>query len=210
MLYKETVGSGTLALIKDLQSKEFLKDFYLVGGTALALFMGHRKSIDIDLFAVQNFNSEELVRNLRNHYDFSIEFQKNYILTVYINNIKVDFVDYKYDLIQPPVLEDGIKMLSKEDISAMKINAIAGDGTRLKDFIDIYFLLKEMSFTEIISCYKNKYKQDSDFHAIKSLGYFNDIDASTWPEMIREKDLTIKMITDTILKARSEYLNTYC
>ena len=74
MLYKETVDSTTLELLNSLQSKPYLKGFYLVGGTALALKLGHRKSVDLDLFSNFNFDVEQLLENLSadfNDIDFS-------------------------------------------------------------------------------------------------------------------------------------------
>ena len=97
-------------------------------------------------------------------------------------------------------------MASKPDIAAMKVNAITGNGTRVKDFIDLYFLLKEMNFSEIIQFYKTKYQTNNDFHAIKSLGYFDDIIIAEWPKMILEKDLDIKKLKKSIIVKRELYL----
>jgi hypothetical protein len=208
MLYKETVDPGTLALIKSLQEKDYLSNFNMVGGTALSLQLGHRKSIDIDLFTNIDFFPSSLLDNLRGDYEFKLDAMEKNTLRGFINEVKIDFITQKGVLVKPLIIEDSIKMVSKEDIGAMKVSVIAGDGTRIKDFIDVYFLLKLNSFGDLISWYKKKYKLDSDFHAVKSLVYFNDIDLADWPEMIREKDLTIKTITDSLLKARDEYLKS--
>lgn len=73
----------------------------------------------------------------------------------------------------------------------MKLNAISISGQRTKDFIDIYFVMKDnkYSLTDILDFYKKKYKQDSDMHVLKSLIYFDDIDLSDWPVLIRNKNL---------------------
>jgi Nucleotidyl transferase AbiEii toxin, Type IV TA system len=205
MLYQETVEPGTLALIKSLMEKDYLKDFTLVGGTALSLQLGHRKSIDIDLFTNKDFSPSGLIDNLRNDYEFKLDAMEKNTLRGSINEVKIDLITHKGDLVGPLIIEDNIKMASLKDIGAMKVRAIGGDGTRIKDFIDVYFLLKSYSFGDLILWYKIKYKLDNDFHAVKSLVYFNDIDLNDWPKMIREKDLTITMIKDTIIKARDEY-----
>jgi hypothetical protein len=89
----------------------------------------------------------------------------------------------------------------------MKVNAISGNGTRAKDFVDIYFLLKEFSFDEIISFYTEKYSARNEFHAIKSLTFFEDIDETSWPDMVKEKELTLDQVKKSINRHRDEFLN---
>lgn len=76
-----------------------------------------------------------------------------------INNIRIDFIPHRDPYVKAPIMIEGIRMASQEDIAAMKTNAISGDGTRSKDFIDIYFLLKTFSLREIIGFYTEKYRQ---------------------------------------------------
>ena len=97
-------------------------------------------------------------------------------------------------------------MASLKDIAAMKLNAIAGNGTRVKDFIDIYFLLKENSFSDLIDFYCTKYENRNEFQIIKSLTYFNDIIVEDWPNMYLEKNLSFSDIKNFILSKRDEYL----
>ena len=104
------------------------------------------------------------------------------------------------------IKDDGVKMLSKQDIAAFKVNAITGSGTRTKDFVDIYFLLKQYSFEEVVGFYTMKYGQRNEFHAIKSLTYFDDLDPSDWPNLVLEKNLTIGKVKDTIISHRNKYL----
>ena len=99
-----------------------------------------------------------------------------------ISGIFVDLIAHKYPLITEIITQKGISIYSGKDIEAMKVNAITGDGTRIKDFIDIYFLLKKYSLSEIISFYQAKYMRRNNFHALKSLDYFDDLDPTpAWP-----------------------------
>ncbi len=91
-------------------------------------------------------------------------------------------------------------MYSVEDIAAMKLNAIVGNGTRSKDFIDIYFILKKFTVEEILDFYKTKYRTRNLFHVLKSLVYFEDINTQDWPEMILEKGLQLSKIKKEIKK----------
>jgi hypothetical protein len=199
MLHTETVDGSTLALIKQLQSDPLLEDFLLVGGTALSLQIGHRISIDIDFFTRNEFDVQELLEHLEQKHRFQEQYRQEATLKGIINGVFVDFIRHNYGKVNPDEQIEGIKMASKADIAAMKVNAIAGNGTRVKDFIDIYFLLKEFSFSQIIDFYKLKYNSRNDFHAIKSLTYFDDIKEAEWPRMVREKELTLKKLEKTLV-----------
>lgn len=206
MLHKETVQPTTLALIKKLQQDNNLHGFYLVGGTALALQIGHRISDDIDLFTSHPFDSNRLAEYMETNYQMSVHYLHSNTLKGFINNVLIDFITHNYDLVEAEIEVEGIKMLSKKDIAAMKVNAISGNGTRMKDFIDLYFLLKEFTLQQIIEFYKKKYKQRNDFHALKSLTYFEDIDTASWPRMILERNLTLEKIKTSITDHQSSYL----
>jgi len=194
MLFKETIEEGTLELLKSLQQTKMCEDFHLAGGTALALQIGHRTSIDIDLFSQYDFNNQELLEYLEQTYSFHLNYSAVNTLKGTINTVMVDFIAHKYPLAGEILEDDGVRMYPIEDIAAMKLNAIAGDGTRVKDFIDIYFLLKIYSISEILDFYTAKYSKRNVFHALKSLMYFEDIDKSGWPQMVREKDLTLQKV----------------
>ncbi len=206
MLHKKTVGPGTLELIKKLQADPVLEDFYLVGGTALALQIGHRTSIDIDLFTRSDIDVVNLIEYLENNYEFSLQYSHKNTLKGIINGIFVDFLKHDYKFVTKPIIVESIKMLDKPDISAMKANAISGNGTRMKDFVDIYFLLKSYSFKEILHHYSVKYEKRNTFHVLKSLTYFNDIDEGEWPQMIAEPQLNLDEVKRFITKKRDDYL----
>lgn len=109
------------------------------------------------------------------------------IFIVEVNGVKVDFVNYKYPLLGKIIVVDDVRMLSKKDIAAMKIAAITGRGSK-KDFIDLFFLLKEFSLREILDYYNQKYHDGSEFMALKSLTYFEDADIQPQPKMFKEFD----------------------
>jgi hypothetical protein len=207
MLHKETVAPTTLELIKTLQEDKTFESFFLVGGTALSLQIGHRISIDIDFFSRNPFDAASLSEYLEKKYNFSLQYMHNNTLKGFINHIFVDIITHDYNYVSDPIFDEGINMLSKQDIAAMKVNAITGNGTRAKDFIDIYFLLKEFSFDDIISFYCKKYGNRNEFHAIKSLTYFNDINKADWPNLVREKDLSLSKLQKTITKHRDLFLS---
>lgn len=107
-------------------------------------------------------------------------------------------MNYKYPLLTDILVKDNIRMFSFKDIAAMKLNAIAGRGSK-KDFIDLYFLLKEFSLQEILSFYGRKYHDGSLFMVEKSLNYFDDADLQLQPIMY--KDFDWEMCRKTIIEA---------
>ena len=109
--------------------------------------------------------------------------RKNVIISL-IDNIKTDFIRHDYPLINPPVTEEGITYISKEDIAAMKIHAIIQSGKRLKDFIDIYVLLEHLTLNQIIVFFEQKYTYSNAMIALKAINYFDDIDEEIDPPKI--------------------------
>jgi predicted nucleotidyltransferase component of viral defense system len=166
---------------------EKLNQFNLVGGTALALYMGHRKSIDLDLFSQHDFNVNELEKHLADTYNYETDNpnkKSTATLIGRINGIKVDFICYEYLNVKPIYVSDGIRICSMYDIAAMKLTAIAQNGTRLKDFVDIAFLSTQMSLQEMIDVFGKKYPNTNKISAVKGLTYFNDIEFASKIELI--------------------------
>jgi len=182
MLYLETVESSTLELLKKLQRLPVLEQTRLVGGTALALQLGHRKSIDLDFFGTVDCEAEYLRESIAGIASLTILKESPHIHIYIVDGIKVDIVNYKYPWLDDVVLEQGLRLASVNDIAAMKITAIIGRGTK-KDFIDIAFLLHHFSLEEILHFYAAKYNDSSVFMAMKSLAYFDDAETDPMPDM---------------------------
>ncbi|MBC7440840.1 MAG: nucleotidyl transferase AbiEii/AbiGii toxin family protein, partial [Flavobacterium sp.] len=173
MLQTKTVVPELMELLKKIMTEECFSSYYLVGGTSLALQIGHRSSIDIDLFGEKNIDYELFISILNRMGKTMISKNSANILIAEVDNVKVDFVNYRYPLLAKPFTIDGIRMLSKKDIAAMKLNAIAGRGSK-KDFIDLYFLLKDFTLQEMLDFYNKKYFDGSLFMVYKSLSYFEE------------------------------------
>jgi hypothetical protein len=189
MLHTETIDASILELLKSLQSKDYLKGFYLTGGTALALYLGHRKSVDIDLFSNFGFDVTRLLENINQDFRFQLFYSSANTLRGSIDNVKTDIIAHRYKYIKDPVIYENYFILSEEDIIAMKINAIMTSGQRVKDFIDIYFLLEKYDISDMVKFYKSKYNQENDSLVLKSLIYFDDVDNSDWPILIKNPGL---------------------
>lgn len=175
MLHKETVSASTLDLIQRLMAEEELQGFKLVGGTALALMLGHRLSIDIDLFSDQPFNAQVIADSLASRYHINnLETDLN-TFTCFIEDVKVDCMAHRYPWIAAEVSLEGVRMASIDDIAAMKLNAIVINGSRWKDFADVYELLEHRSLAQMLSYYEMKYPNVNQVTAFKSLVYHKDV-----------------------------------
>ncbi len=202
MLHKDPliISPQTFSLIQQLQGLPALKDFFLVGGTALALQMGYRNSIDIDLFTQNDFDASDIEEALNNKFSYAATVAKKGTVLAVVNNIKTDFIKHNYPLLLPPSTEEGITFLSKEDISAMKFHAIIQSGKRLKDFIDVYFLLQHFSMADMVGFFIKKYAYSNPMIAMKAVNYFDEIDENIDPPKLL-KPIPLKEIKKRIQEA---------
>jgi predicted nucleotidyltransferase component of viral defense system len=192
MLQKKSVEKTLWDVLRELQSSDIFKDYVLVGGTALALQIGHRISEDIDLFTENDIDKDTIFNTLSKKYknDFNIDSVQDVIVNLHIKGVKVDLVKYEYPLLENVTIEEGIKYIGKKDISAMKLAAITNSGKRGKDYVDVYYLLKEMKLKDMFDCYKRKYGQDDISHVKRSLTYFDEVRPDSW--------LSVKLLNDTL------------
>jgi len=181
MLHGETVLARTLDLLKELQSIPELADLRLVGGTALALQLGHRTSVDLDLFGC--FDPSKSFRALLMAQGHVVEGSENgEVQSLTVDGVKVDLVNYPYAWISTPVESDGVTLAGLDDIVAMKLSAVANRGKK-KDFIDIAVLLSHYTLEEIFARYKQKFLVDEIAFALRGLTYFDDAEDDPMPKM---------------------------
>lgn len=165
-------------------------NFYLGGGTALALELGHRISRDLDFFIPQHFNESQIIQTLSSLGRFQLEDKSEQTVIGILNEVKVSFLGYQYPLLLPLHKFEQIMVADVLDIACMKIDAIASRGTK-RDFIDIYFVAKEvMSLSKILDKFKKKYAAShyNIIHIHKSLVYFQDADGDPLPSMLKSVD----------------------
>lgn len=193
MLQYSTVEPHALDILKALMHIPELENFFLVGGTALSLLYGHRKSADIDLFSTANFSNDDIIPPLEQHFPgFSYRNTHNPIgLFGTIDGIKTDFVKHHYHpVISDPELIDGIRFFSVPDIMAMKIAAIMKRGVK-KDFWDIAELLQYYTVDNFIRYYTTKYPSQQLLISVPfALTYFDDAEHSEEPISLKGQTWT--------------------
>lgn len=205
MLYTQTVEPLTLGLLKRLMADEAFNQFNLVGGTALSLQIGHRKSIDLDMFSHTDFEAATILQHLIDEgYNPSVRHNFKQTLIVEIEGVKVDFIRFRYPFAHDIHIIEGIRLTNVQDIAAMKIDAIMGRG-RKKDFCDLYFLLRTHTLSDIMNWYQQMYQHSTLFHVYKSLTWFEDANLDGELEVFdtkysweKAKKVIVKAIEKTI------------
>jgi hypothetical protein len=204
MLYYTAVKPEVLELIKAIQADSIFQGMRLVGGTALALQIGHRISVDIDMFG-QLEADELVVSGFLTQMGRTIQVKKSANINIYIvNDIKVDIVNYPYQWLEPAIDDSGIILAGLKDIAAMKLAAIAGRGTK-KDFVDIFFLLSHFSLAEMLELFVRKYPDGTEMIVLKSLTWFEDANKDEMPFML--VDCAWESVKKEIKKQVKDYLN---
>ena len=205
MLHTETVEPSTLDLLKRLQRLPDLANTRLVGGTALALHLGHRKSVDLDMFGI--FDPIVSYRKLLADAGYSVEGAENgTVQSLRVDNVKVDLVNYPYPWMDDVLDEDGVRLAGLKDIAALKLSAVANRG-RKKDFIDVARLLNVFSLDQMLSFYKEKFSVSELSFPLRGLMYFDDAEEDPMPEMI-DGNLTWENVKKTVVAATRKYVLT--
>ena len=208
MLHTETVEPRTFSLLKELLNMQGLERFYLVGGTALSLIFGHRKSIDIDLFSAEKFETQQIVEVLSGYFKGRIFIEQKppqFGIFCFIDDVKVDLVRHPHPLIAPAKIIEEVRMFSLEDIIAMKVQAVLGRGKK-KDFWDIAELLEHFSVEDFIRFHQQKYTTQNLLISVpQAITYFKDADESEDPVSLKNQTWT--GIQRAISQRVSQYLH---
>lgn len=178
----------------------FKQDFYLAGGTALALQLGHRDSIDFDFFSPKSFSTEILFQKIQkifvSHSIVKTQEEKDTLTVEIDSSIKISFFIYPYELIKPLIDEENFRIAAISDIGAMKLSAITSRSI-LKDYVDLYFILHQIELGELLNLTKEKFPSIDANPILKSLVYFDDI---------REEPILFKHNDDVSFKIVKKYL----
>lgn len=196
-IYKTTVSDLLWEVLSELMTFEELKSFRLVGGTSLSLLLGHRISIDIDLFTDAEYNSIDFdkidalfldsFKYVKMGYGGNNSMGKSY----FIGNDKDDAVKidlfYTDTFIFPIVAYKGIRLSQLEEIVAMKLEIVGHNG-RKKDFWDLHELMEQFSWTEMLEFYQKRYPYSYTPHEIiKKLTDFHEADSDLNPICLKNK-----------------------
>lgn len=174
-----------------LKSAGILDDFYLAGGTGVALMLKHRQSHDLDFFSGKNFKPDLLASRISELGHFELEKKEEGTLTGLFNNTRLSLFYYPYPLLRAMQIICGISVANIIDIACMKIDAIASRGSK-KDFIDLYMIARQGNFSleDLFDFFEKKYQKLSYnlIHIKKGLVYFDDAEKDPEPIMLQPMD----------------------
>lgn len=184
-MHKQAISKSTQRVLAKINGR-IESGFYLAGGTALAVQLGHRLSIDLDWFSADNFSRNALREVLSRVGRFELTEEEEGTVHGLLDDVRVSFLHYPYPLLFPLVEFEGSRLADQRDIAAMKLDAVSSRGSK-KDFIDIYFLLEKYPLSELLAVFEKKYAamKFNRIHILKSLSYFEDAETEPMPTMLR-------------------------
>lgn len=183
--HSEVISPRVAATAKTLASVRTLRDFYLAGGTALALYRGHRRSVDLDFFNLRPFDEDNLIANLGGVPGLAIISKSPQTVYCHVSGTKVSFIGYSYPLLFPTLDFDGLTVADERDIACMKLSALASRGSR-RDFVDVYVVAREYGMPQLLELFRRKFATANYnlLHVWKSLTYFTDAEKEPMPDML--------------------------
>jgi len=193
----EAVPAKIRQLWPTLARQPSIRQFYLAGGTALALQLGHRISIDLDFFPIDREVDDpirsEIVAALSSVAEVVVLEDVFGNLLMMVDSVRTGFFGYGYPLVSPPLPLDGIQLASLADIGLMKLDAVSDRATR-KDFYDLYLIAQSIPLDELVQLSKVKYPlvRDFEFMVYRGLTFFDVADKQADP------DLLIELTWDTV------------
>ena len=186
----EALTSATRQACQQVGGLAFIHNFYLAGGTGLALHLGHRFSIDLDFFSADALavgpDQRDALRVLLDDPSLVITYDTDGTFAAVWQEVGISFFRLVlYPLVQEPLLVEGIRLATLQEIGAMKLAAIIDRGTR-KDLVDLYYILQTISLEEIFQVAAIKYAHVHSFpvSAVRALAYFTDAESFPMPRML--------------------------
>jgi hypothetical protein len=185
----EVLPEPTRKLLEELKPEDLPPGSYLGGGTAIALWLGHRQSVDLDWFTPQEFDEKMWQMKWENDFGFTLRGRDWQTLTGEIKSVKTALYFYKYPLIDEAATYNNLKVAGLKDLAAMKLDAVISRGTK-RDFIDLYFLTKKFGAAQMFDYYDHKYGNltDRELMIRKALVYFKEADEDEMPRMLEPID----------------------
>ena len=186
-MFFDTLPASARAVFTRLGELPEVSQFYLAGGSSLALQLGHRISVDLDFFSQQEFDADLLSERIQAIGELVVEQQGKGNLIGYLKKTHVSFFFYDYLLLTPTLEFKGVRLASIEEIGVMKLIAVGQRGRR-RDFVDLFFIVKEgFTVEDLLAHAPRKYQTISypSYHLIRALSYFDDAEADPMPEMLK-------------------------
>ena len=189
-MFIHTLTPAAWQLLQRLGQEPWLHEFYLAGGSAAALHLGHRVSVDLDFFTPQEYDPELLSRQLQRVGHLRVQQQNQGTLVGQLSEVQVSYFTYPYPLLEETLSLAKVRVASLLDIALMKLIAIGQRGTK-RDFVDLYFICQSgWQLADLLQQIPQKYRTVSypSYHLLRALAYFEDAERDVSPQMLVEWD----------------------
>jgi hypothetical protein len=198
-MHYEALDEKRRALLPALGA--FKKEFYLAGGTALALHVGHRVSIDFDFFTEKDFETEDVYEQVQQVFGKTLRTQESprTLAVVIQDDVRVSFMGYRYPLLETCVDTEHMRLASLPDIGCMKFGAIVSRA-ELKDYVDLFFILKRFPLPQLLTNLSKKLPSLDQNLVLKALVSFDDVTIEPI-NFIKGNEVTFSEIQESIIKS---------
>jgi len=188
-VFTKAISTDTLRGLRKLGESGILGKAYLAGGTALALQLGHRLSLDLDFFTQEVFEELTLENKLKNLGGFERERIDWRTVLGTFEKVKFSYFYYEYPLVSETILFENVQLATPPDVAVMKLQAISDRGAR-RDFIDMYFMRELFSLEQVFEWYDLKFgnMEERKYQLLKGLQYFEDAETEEMPDMLIDVD----------------------
>lgn len=186
--HEEALGAGQRRVLPSVGELARARRFYLGGGTAVAIYLGHRRSMDFDWFTSEPLvDPLALAQDLRTH---NLRLTRRQVgpgtLHGTVSGVNVSYLHYRYPLLAPSVAWTSMKcdLASLDDLACMKLAAVAQRGAK-KDFVDVYALgTAHRPLRKLLQLYQQKYEIEDVSHVLVALSYFDDAERERLPKTL--------------------------
>lgn len=187
-MHPEILVPATAQCFQTLGAQSFIAPFYLIGGTAVALHLGHRQSVDLDFVGADPIDTLQLRQSFSNCGQFTLDSESTDTLYGMLDGVKISVMKYDYPLLEPLASFQGVSVAGIKDLAAMKLDVIASRGKK-RDFVDLYAIAQTgVTMQEVWQWFQKKYATLSynQMHILKSLTYFEDADQDPDPVYLKK------------------------
>lgn len=197
-MHNEIFSESQKKLLPLIKTLSF--DFGLVGGTAIALQIGHRRSIDFDLFTLNDFDTDKIRGTIRSEHTIgSVFIENSNELTLLVDEVKTTFFKYPFPIEFTIKLGEIIRMPDLITLAAMKAYAL-GRRAKWKDYVDLYFIFKQFSLLDVVKKAKSIFAGEFNEKLFREqLAYFKDIDYSETVDFLPNYQKSDREIKDSLL-----------
>lgn len=208
MIHKETVNEQTLQLMRKLSSDEKFREFALGEDVSLSLQIGHRRPERIGFYTMGPFDARSAADHLQENYRVNRIIVGKREITGQIDGVNVEVGVPHHPISHPPVEEEGVRMLSLEDIAAEKVKTIYTDEAGVRDYVDTYYLLEHRSMNEIVGAYMKKYPGTAKEDVVRNSMWYSNLKVNKKAMALREGikwPKVIHRIKEAVLKPDIRY-----